>query len=46
VRIALWWLDLEVGVASLSDVVGGGGGGSFGRHGVVGRRVVSCGGRQ
>jgi hypothetical protein len=46
VRMALWWLDLEVGVASLSDLVGGGGGGSFGRHGVVGRRAVSCGGRQ
>jgi hypothetical protein len=45
-RMTLWLPDLEVGVASRPDLAGGcgGGGGSFGRHGVAGRRVASCGG--
>jgi hypothetical protein len=43
VRMTLWQPDLEVGAASRSDLAGGGGGGSFGRHGIAGRRVASCG---
>jgi hypothetical protein len=43
VRMTLWQSDLEVGAASRSDLAGGGGGGSFGRHGIAGRRVASCG---
>jgi hypothetical protein len=34
VRMALWQPDLEVGAASRPDLVGSGGGGSFGQHGV------------
>jgi hypothetical protein len=44
-RTALWQSNLEVRVAPRSDLVGGGGG-SFGRHGVAGRQVLSCGGRR
>jgi hypothetical protein len=42
-RMTLWRSDLEVGAASQSNLVGGGGRGNFGRHDVAWHMVATGG---
>jgi hypothetical protein len=42
-RMAIWQSNLAIGAAPRLNLVGGGGGGSFGQHWVARCRVAFCG---